>query len=38
VAWTPAARKDFSDFLDRLSGHLARLEALDVNYRRPDKG
>jgi hexosaminidase len=38
VAWTPSARKDFSDFLDRLSGHLARLEALDVNYRRPDKG
>jgi hexosaminidase len=30
VAWTPAARKNFADFMTRLPRHLERLEALDV--------
>jgi hexosaminidase len=34
--WTPANRKNFADFSARLSPHLARLQALDVNFRRPD--
>jgi N-acetyl-beta-hexosaminidase len=38
VAWTPAARKDYPDFLARLPHHLARLEALDVSYRKPGNG
>ncbi len=33
--WTPVARKDFSDFMTRLTTHFQRLDALDVNYRRP---
>lgn len=35
VAWTPRARKDFADFRRRLDVHLRRLDALQVNYRRP---
>jgi hexosaminidase len=35
VAWTPVAEKDYDDFLARLPEHLARLKALDVNYRAP---
>ncbi len=35
VVWTPAERKDYGDFLGRLPEHLARLAALDVNYRKP---
>jgi hexosaminidase len=34
VVWTPAAQKDYRDFLERLPEHLKRLDALDVNYRR----
>jgi hexosaminidase len=34
VVWTPAERKDLASFHDRLAHHLARLDALDVNYRR----
>jgi hexosaminidase len=34
VLWTPRERRDFGDFSKRLSAHLARLDALDVNYRR----
>ena len=34
VLWTPRARRDFADFSARLPMHLARLRALDVNYRR----
>jgi hexosaminidase len=34
VLWTPRDRRDFGDFTKRLSVHLARLDALDVNYRR----
>jgi hexosaminidase len=35
VVWTPAARKDYGEFLGRLPAHLERLDALDVNYRKP---
>jgi hexosaminidase len=34
VLWTPRTRRDFADFSARLPTHLARLDALDVNYRR----
>jgi hexosaminidase len=34
VLWTPPARKDLPNFRARLTHHLARLDALDVNYRR----
>jgi hexosaminidase len=33
VLWTPRDKKDFADFSNRLTAHLARLDALDVNYR-----
>ncbi len=36
VAWTPAAQKDYDAFLRRLRAHLARLDALQVNYRKLD--
>ena len=36
VLWTPRDRKNFADFSVRLTRHLDRLEALDVNFRRPD--
>ncbi|HEY0931913.1 MAG TPA: beta-N-acetylhexosaminidase [Gemmatimonas sp.] len=35
VVWTPRERRNFSEFLQRLPAHLKRLDALDVNYRRP---
>ncbi|HEX6446582.1 MAG TPA: beta-N-acetylhexosaminidase [Streptosporangiales bacterium] len=40
--WSPRERRSFDDFSDRLGPHLARLDALDVNYRplagpRPDQ-
>jgi hexosaminidase len=34
VLWTSRERRDFGDFTKRLVTHLARLDALDVNYRR----
>jgi hexosaminidase len=34
--WTPQARRDFPDFMQRLSVHLERLQAMDVKYRKPD--
>lgn len=37
VLWTPPALHDFADFSARLTLHLARLQALDVNYRPPGK-
>ena len=37
VVWTPKDRKDYASFLDRLSAHLDRLRALDVNYRPLDR-
>lgn len=36
VLWTSRERRDFADFSARLPAHLARLDALDVNYRRGD--
>ena len=36
VVWTPAAMKDYANFRARLTTHLRRLEALDVNFRRPE--
>ena len=32
VVWTPAKRKDYASFLERLAAHLPRLAALDVNF------
>ncbi|MBL0937926.1 MAG: beta-N-acetylhexosaminidase [Gemmatimonadaceae bacterium] len=37
VLWSPRAARDFSDFRTRLVPHLARLDALDVNYRPLDR-
>lgn len=34
VLWTPRDRKDYADFMSRLPADLARLQVLDVNYRR----
>jgi hexosaminidase len=36
VLWTPGKLKDYADFSRRLAGHLRRLDALGVNYRRTD--
>ena len=33
VVWSPKASRDYAGFLARLEAHLARLQALDVNYR-----
>lgn len=35
VLWTPANERRLADFKTRLSTHFKRLNALDVNYRRP---
>jgi hexosaminidase len=32
--WSPAARKDYADFLQRMAAHTQRLDALGVNYRK----
>jgi hexosaminidase len=32
AVWTPAERRDYTDFTARLSAHLGRLDALDVCY------
>ena len=34
VVWSPKEGKDYADFLERLKTHAARLDALDVNYRK----
>ncbi|WP_411279479.1 beta-N-acetylhexosaminidase [Gemmatimonas sp.] len=34
VLWSAKVRRDFADFSGRLPTHLARLDALDVNYRK----
>ncbi|HEX8424686.1 beta-N-acetylhexosaminidase [Hymenobacter sp.] len=36
VAWTPAAKKNYADFLPRLGQHFARLDARRINYRIPE--
>lgn len=33
AVWTPAAGRDYADFLTRLAVHLQRLEGLHVHYR-----
>jgi hexosaminidase len=33
AVWTPPARKDYTDYLQRLDRHLDRLRLLDVNFR-----
>lgn len=33
AVWSPPERRSFDDFSARLGPHLARLDALDVNYR-----
>lgn len=35
VVWSRKDQRDFVNFLQRLSVHLKRLDALDVNYRKP---
>jgi hexosaminidase len=35
VVWSSKARRDYADFATRLPVHLTRLDAMDVNYRRP---
>ena len=32
VLWTPEAGRDFNDFADRLAGHTAHLDRMNVNY------
>jgi len=36
VVWSPAANKNYDDFLGRLPFQLGRLEKQDVNYRIPE--
>ncbi len=36
VAWTPAASKNYADFLPRMSQQFARLDAQRINYRVPE--
>lgn len=38
LAWSPAALRDWREFLARLGPNLYRLELLDVKYRRPAAG
>jgi len=38
VVWCPRGQRHFGGFLDRLVDHLQRLEVVDVNYRRLDRG
>lgn len=33
VVWSPAEAKNYEDFLERIEWHLARFDALGVNYR-----
>ncbi|MEQ1932868.1 MAG: beta-N-acetylhexosaminidase [Fimbriimonadaceae bacterium] len=35
VAWSQRSDRDYDDFTKRLTPHLARLEALGVNFRKP---
>ena len=35
VAWSPAPRPAFANFLGRLTTHLRRLDVQDVRYRAP---
>ncbi len=35
VLWSPAGTRDYTGFVQRLKGHLPRLDVLGVNYRPP---
>ena len=35
MVWSPQEQRDYADFQARLGPHLARLDALGVNYRPP---
>src|SRR5690606_11412773 len=35
VVWTPPELKSYDGFMQRMRAHFLRLDALDVNYRRP---
>lgn len=37
VLWSAKARRNYTDFTVRLPMHLKRLDALDVNYRKPER-
>jgi hexosaminidase len=37
AVWSAPARKDYGSFLSRLNTHLARLNAMDVQYRKLDR-
>jgi hexosaminidase len=34
IGWSPAAGRSWDEYRQRLAGHVARLEALDVNFYR----
>lgn len=36
VAWTPSARRNWSNFQDRMLAQYQRFERAKINYRRPD--
>lgn len=36
VAWTPYKKKNFENFVERVSYQFPRLDAMDVNYRIPE--
>jgi hexosaminidase len=37
VVWSPRETRDFGGFVERLSWHFDRFEALGVNYRPLDR-
>jgi hexosaminidase len=37
AGWSPAASREWGDFRARLAGHLARLDALGIRYRKLDR-
>ncbi|MCB9850847.1 MAG: beta-N-acetylhexosaminidase [Phycisphaerales bacterium] len=37
VLWSPAEARDWSAFQERLGVHLKRLDAMSVNYRKPER-
>ncbi len=37
VVWSPKEARAWASFTERLPAHLRRLDALDVNYRRPEE-
>ena len=37
AGWSPAGSREWGDFRARLAGHLGRLDALGIGYRKPDR-